>query len=150
MKESPGLGLFYFIFPSGISGSLINNPMQTINPLIFSKPKGHYSPAIVHNGLVFVSGQLPTDPDGSPVLGTIEEQTELCLARVKTILEAANSDLGHVLKVSIFVADIKDWPKVNEVFARFFGEHRPARIVVPSGMLNHNCSIEVDCVAAVA
>jgi 2-iminobutanoate/2-iminopropanoate deaminase len=123
--------------------------MKTIYPPTHAKPKGHYSPAVVHNGFVFVSGQLSMDDDGNPQPGTIEEQTKRCLERIKTILIAAGSDVNKVIKVNIFVADIADWPKVNETFARFFDEHRPARIVVPSGKLNYGCLVEIDCVAAV-
>ncbi len=123
--------------------------MNTIYPSTMVVPKGHYSPAIVHNGFVFVSGQLSTEHDGTPVFGTIEEQTERCLKRMEVILKAANSGLHRVLKVSIFVADIKDWAKINAVFAAFFGEHRPARFIVPAGPLNYGCSIEIDCMAAV-
>lgn len=122
--------------------------MQTINPSSMVKPKGHYSPAVVHNGFVYVSGQLPTNNEGNPVLGTIEEQTILCLKRIDTILKSANSSISRILKVNIFVADIGDWSKINAVFAEFFGEHRPARIVVPSGKLNYGCMVEIDCIAA--
>ena len=82
--------------------------------------------------------------------GTIEEQTKQCLERIKTILLAAGSDTNKVLKMNIFVSDIADWPKVNETFARFFGGHRPARIVIPSGKLNYGCLVEIDCIAAVS
>ena len=123
--------------------------MQTIYPTMMTKPKGHYSPAVVHNGFVFVAGQLPADNEGNPVLGTVEEQTLLCLKRIDTILKSANSSTSRVLKVNIFVEDIRDWSKINSVFADFFGTHRPARIVVPSGKLNYGCAVEIDCVAAV-
>lgn len=124
--------------------------MQTINPSTMAKPKGHYSPAVVHNGFVFVSGQLPTDNDGNPILGTVEEQTLLCLKRIDTILKSSNSNVSRILKVNIFVADISDWSRINAVFAEYFGEHRPARIVVPSGKLNYGCSVEIDCVAGIS
>ena len=122
--------------------------METIYPTSMAKPKGHYSPAVVHNGFVFVAGQLPADNDGNPVLGTVEEQTLLCLQRIDTILKSANSSISRVLKISIFVEDIADWSKINGVFAKYFGEHRPARIIVPAGKLNYGCAVEIDCVAA--
>jgi 2-iminobutanoate/2-iminopropanoate deaminase len=124
--------------------------MQKIYPSSLSYPKGHYSPAIVHQQTVYVAGQLPIDENGVPQLGSIEAQTELCLQNLETILLAAGSDRDHVLKVGIFVSDISTWPKVNEVYARFFGEHRPARMVIPCNTLNYGCGIELDCVAAVA
>jgi 2-iminobutanoate/2-iminopropanoate deaminase len=122
--------------------------MEQIFPSILAASTAHYSPAIVHNGFVFVSGQLPMDFDGQVKLGSIEEQTLLCLQRIEVILKASNSALDQVLKVNIFVANINDWSKVNAVFAKFFGDHKPARLVVPSGMLNRGCSVEIDCIAA--
>lgn len=114
------------------------------------QPKGHYSHAVVHNGFVFVSGQLPMDNEGNLILGTIEEQTLLCLKRIDTILKSANSNVARILKVNVFVADINDWSRINAVFAEYFGEHRPARIVVPAGTLNYGCGVEIDCVAGIS
>ena len=120
-----------------------------IKPIFPSeKPKGHYAPAIVHNGIVYVSGQLPLDANGEAQLGSIEEQTTLCMKNMETILKASGSDLGHILKVSVFIADIGNWAKFNETFAKIMGDHRPARIVVPCNLLNRGCGIEIDCIAA--
>ena len=121
--------------------------MKIIQPLAMPVPKGHYSPGVVHNGQVYVSGQLPIR-DGKPLTGPIEEQTECCLYSIKTILLAAGSDLDKILKVSIFIADINDWGKVNEVFARIMGQHRPARTIVPVKQLNFGCSIEMEVIAS--
>ena len=122
--------------------------MKGIFPSTLAKPMGHYSPAVVHNGFVFVSGQLPADNEGNVILGTVEGQTLLCLKRISTILKSANSSVSKILKVNIFVEDISDWSKINAVFAEFFGEHRPARIVAPAGKLNYGCAVEIDCIAA--
>lgn len=113
-------------------------------------PAGHYSQAVVHNGLVFVSGQLATDPEtGERLLGSIEEQTRQTLQNVAAILEAAGSDLQHVLKVTLYVADIEQWGQVNAVYAEVFGSHRPARAVVPTAQLHHGFLIEAEVIAAV-
>ena len=110
---------------------------------------GHYSQAVVHNGLVFVSGQLSIDPQTSEKkLGSIEEQTEQVLKNVEAILKAANSDFGRVLKMTVYVADIELWAAVNKVYARVLGEHRPARAVIPTGKLHYGFLIEIDAVAA--
>jgi len=110
---------------------------------------GHYSQAVVHNGLVFVSGQLAIDPQtGERKLGSIEEQTEQVLKNVESILKAANSDFSRVLKMTVYVADIELWSAVNEVYARVLGEHRPARAVIPTGKLHYGFLIEIDAVAA--
>lgn len=112
-------------------------------------PGGHYSPAVVYGGLVFVSGQLPIDPrTGERNLGTAAEQTRQALENVSAILEAAGSSLSRVLKVTVYVADIELWGEVNEAYARAFGEHRPARAIVPTGLLHYGFLVEIEAVAA--
>ena len=112
-------------------------------------PGGHYSQAVVYNGLVFVSGQLSIDPlTGEKRLGSVEEQTEQALRNVGAILKAAGSDLSRVLKMTVYISDIGLWGRVNEVCARVLGGHRPARAVVPTGELHHGFLIEIDAVAA--
>lgn len=113
-------------------------------------PAGHYSQAIVHDNIVYVAGQLPIDPKtGAKRVGSIEEQTEQALRNLAAILEAANSDLDHVLKVTVYVSDIQLWDGVNRVYARFFGDHRPARAVVPTRELHFGFQIEIEAIAAV-
>ena len=113
-------------------------------------PGGHYSQAIVHNGLVYVSGQLPIDPKtGEKQTGSIEEQTNLVLQNLSAILDASGSSLNQVLKVTVYISDISLWGKVNEVYAEIFGDHRPARAIVPTRDLHFGFMIEVDAVAAV-
>ena len=124
--------------------------IKSIYPSEMQKPKAHYSPAIVHNGIVYVSGQLPLNANGEAELGSIEEQTILCMKNIETILKASGTNLKHIIKVSVFIADISNWGKFNETYAAIMGEHRPARIVVPCNLLNRGCGIEIDCIAAVA
>lgn len=113
------------------------------------QPAGHYSQAIVYNGLVFVAGQLSIDPKtGEKKLGSIEEQTEQALTNVSEILKAAGSDITRVLKMNVFVSDINLWSSVNQVYARFLGSHRPARAVIPTGELHHGFLIEIEAIAA--
>ena len=112
-------------------------------------PAGHYSQAVVYNGLVFVAGQLAIDPQsGERKLGSIEEQTEQVLKNLSEILKAAGSDMKLVLKMTVFVADIGLWERVNEVYSRVMGEHRPARAVIPTKELHHGFLIEIDAIAA--
>src|SRR5215216_5056881 len=112
-------------------------------------PGGHYSQAVVYNGLVFVAGQLAIDPrTGEKRLGSIEEQTEQALKNVGAILKAAGSDLSRVLKMTVYISDIGLWGRVNEVYARVLGGHRPARAVVPTRELHHGFLIEIEAVAA--
>jgi 2-iminobutanoate/2-iminopropanoate deaminase len=113
-------------------------------------PAGHYAQATVHQGLVYVAGQLAIDPaTGERRLGSIEEQTERTLRNVEAILLAAGSDFAHVLKMTVYVADISLWGAVNATYARVLGEHRPARAIVPTKELHHGFLVEIDCVAAV-
>src|SRR5215211_6063440 len=112
-------------------------------------PVGHYSQAVVYNGLVYVAGQLAIDPQtGEKRLGSIEEQTEQALKNVGAILKAAGSDLSRVLKMTVYISDIQLWGRVNETYARVLGGHRPARAVIPVGELHHGFLIEIDAVAA--
>jgi 2-iminobutanoate/2-iminopropanoate deaminase len=111
-------------------------------------PGGHYSQAIIHNGLVYVSGQLPIHPStGEKILESIETQTERVLRNIEAILEAAGSRIDQVLKTTVYVSDIQLWDRVNRVYASFFGEHKPARAVVPTKDLHHGFLIEMDAVA---
>ena len=112
------------------------------------KPAGHYSQAVVHNGLVFVAGQLAIKPNGERVLDSIEAQTEQAMANVAAILRAAGSDLSRLLKVTIYVSDIELWGAVNQVYTRLMGDHRPARAVVPVKELHYGFQIEIEAIAA--
>lgn len=115
-----------------------------------AKPAGHYSPGVVHGGLVYVSGQLPMDlKTREPFSGDIETQTELALRNVEAVLHEAGSDLDHVLQMTIYVSDIELWGKVNETYARVMGDHRPARAIVPVKDLHFDTKIEIQAIAAV-
>jgi 2-iminobutanoate/2-iminopropanoate deaminase len=123
--------------------------MKTIITPDAPKPAGHYSQAVVHNNIVYVSGQLPVVPGtGEKKTGSIEEQTEQVLKNLSAILEAANSDLSRVIKTTIYISDIGLWDKVNAVYANFFAGHRPARAVVPTRNLHFGFQIEMEAVAA--
>ena len=112
-------------------------------------PAGHYSQAVVHGYLVFVSGQLPIVPEtGEKITGSIEEQTLQTLKNVAAILEASGSSTDRVLKVTIYIPDMDLWGKVNEVYSGFFGDHKPARAVVPTRELLAGFKIEIEAIAA--
>lgn len=113
-------------------------------------PAGHYSQAVVHQGLVYVSGQLPIQPGQAPEAGmSREEQVEQVLANLGAVLAAAGSGPEGVLQLRVYVADTEMWPLVNEACIRFFGAHRPARAVIPCGVLRHGMLVELDAVACV-
>ena len=110
---------------------------------------GHYSQAIVHNGVVYVAGQLPIDPNSSDrTVGSIVEQTERTLRNLEAILVAAGSALDQVLQMTIYISDIELWGGVNTVYARVMGSHRPARAVVPVKDLHYGYQIEIQAIAA--
>ncbi|MBI60643.1 enamine deaminase RidA [bacterium] len=122
--------------------------MEIITTDLAAEPLGHYSQAIVHNGLVYVSGQLPIDPnDPSMFLETVEDQTLQTLKNLQAVLEAANSDKSLVLKSTVYISDISIWAQVNQVYASFFGDHRPARSAVPTKNLPKGYLVEIDVIA---
>ena len=114
------------------------------------RPAGHYSQAVVHNDTVYVCGQLPINPEsGEKITGPIEEQAEQVLKNLSRILQAAGSDLNQVLKTTVYLADMSLWERMNSVYARFFGEHRPARTMVPAPNLHFGFQVEIDAIAAI-
>jgi len=114
------------------------------------QPAGHYSQAMVHNGLVYVSGQLPVDlVSGERVTESIEAQTRQALANVAAILQGAGSGLEHVIKTTVYISDISLWDRVNAVYAEEFGAHKPARAVVPTRELHFGFQVEIEAVAIV-
>jgi len=124
--------------------------MHTVSTPDAPRPKGHYSQAIVHAGLVYVAGQLATDPrnpDAPP--GDAGQQTRLIFRNIAAILDAAGSSLDRLLQVTIYVSDLDAWPAVNEAFAEALGDHRPTRAVVPVGKLGGGRDVEVVAIAAV-
>ncbi|MFW6139311.1 MAG: RidA family protein [Spirochaetota bacterium] len=112
------------------------------------QPAGHYSQAMVYENMIFISGQLPVDPQTARKrTGPIEEQTRQVLKNLSSILEEAGSDRSHVLKTTVYVSDITLWDRVNSVYAEFFGNHRPARAVVPTRELHYGFQVEIEAIA---
>jgi 2-iminobutanoate/2-iminopropanoate deaminase len=112
------------------------------------KSIGHYSPAIEHNNIIYISGQLPILKGQTCAQSdNIEEQTQIVLEKLEKILKAAGSKKEQVLKVTIYVTDQKYWGKVNAVYANFFGDHRPARVIIPVKPLHYNCLLELEAIA---
>ncbi len=112
------------------------------------KPAGHYSQAVVHNDLVYISGQLAIDPEsGEKVFGTVSEQVEVILNNIGLILDEAGSSKDKILKVTVYIPDVKLWDQVNETYAKFFEDHKPARVIVPTRELHFGLSVEIDAIA---
>ena len=109
---------------------------------------GPYSQAIVADGWVFCSGQIPLDPDTAELVGgTIDEQTDQALSNLSEVLQAAGSSLQHVVKTTVFLADMNDFAAMNKVYEQHFGEHRPARAAVQAAALPKFCDVEIECIA---
>ena len=114
------------------------------------KAIGPYSQAVIHNGLAYLSGQIPLDPaSGQLVEGDIAVQTERVLENVKAVLEASGASLQSVLKTTVFLKDMGDFPKMNEVYARYFSANPPARSTVQAAKLPRDVSVEIDAIASV-
>jgi 2-iminobutanoate/2-iminopropanoate deaminase len=112
---------------------------------------GPYSQAIKAGGFVFVSGQIPTDPQtGEFVAGGITEQTEQVLKNLKAVLEASGSSLDQVVKTTVFLADMKEFSGMNEVYATFFSGAPPARATVAAAGLPRDARVEIEAVALVS
>lgn len=124
--------------------------MKTITTDNALKPAGHYSQAIEHDGIIYISGQLAVDPEsGQKVYGTIAEQTQIVLNNIDLILKEAGSAKNKVLKVTIYIPDVSLWDQVNAVYADFFEAHKPARVIVPTRDLHFGLSVEIDAIAYV-
>jgi 2-iminobutanoate/2-iminopropanoate deaminase len=114
------------------------------------KAIGPYSQAVVYNGLAFLSGQIPLDPATNLMVeGDIVVQTERVLENLKGLLEACGSSLEQVLKTTVFIKDMGEFAKMNEVYARYFTGDAPARATVEAARLPRDVKVEIECVAAV-
>jgi 2-iminobutanoate/2-iminopropanoate deaminase len=114
------------------------------------KAIGPYSQAVIYNGIAYLSGQIPLDPaTGQVVEGGIAEQTERVMLNLKAVLEASGSSLKQVLKTTVFLADMAEFPKMNEVYAMYFNENPPARATVQAAGLPRGARVEIECIAAV-
>ena len=111
---------------------------------------GPYSQAVVTDGWVFCSGQIPLDPQSGELLsGSVAEQTELVLTNLRAVLEAAGSSMELVVKTTVFLSDMNTFAEMNEVYAQHFGDHRPARAAVQAAALPKFVDVEIECVARV-
>jgi 2-iminobutanoate/2-iminopropanoate deaminase len=129
----------------------MSDRVQAVSARNLPSPVGPYSPGMVCGNLVFVSGQAGRDPATGRLAGAdVEAQTEQVLKNIATILEAAGSGLPHVLRCGVFLVDMKEFPRMNEVYARAFGSHRPARTTVEvSGLPGDGLRVEIDAVALI-
>jgi 2-iminobutanoate/2-iminopropanoate deaminase len=110
---------------------------------------GHYSQAVKHDGLIYVSGQLPVQLRGAhDTEAAFEDQARLALANLLAILDAAGSTPGHLLKVTAYIVGIENWPRFNAVYSEILGDIKPARSIVPVPELHYGYLVEIDALAA--
>lgn len=111
---------------------------------------GPYSQAIKAGNMVFVSGQIPLDPrTGEFVSENIEEQTEQVLKNLSAVLEAAGGSLTSVVKTTVFLVEMNDFAKMNEVYAKYFADNKPARATVEATRLPRDARVEIECIAVI-
>ncbi len=122
--------------------------MKIINTKNAPAAIGPYSQAIQADKTLYISGQLPFDPTTMKcVEGTIEAQTQMALTNIKNITEAAGGNINNIVKVTILITNIDEFSKVNEVYANFFGEHKPARVCYEVSRLPKDVDIEIEAIA---
>ncbi len=115
--------------------------IERLSPPGAPAPRGPYSPAVRAGGFIFVSGQVPSQP------GDIKDETRQVLGKLKLVLEGCGASLADVVKCCVYLADGKDFAAMNEVYAEFFGESKPARSTVVTGFALAGIKVEIDCTA---
>lgn len=128
--------------------------MSRMQPVTTSRAPaaiGPYSQAMVSDGWIYASGQIPLDPDSGQLLdGGVAEQTRLVMRNLTAVLEAAGGALDTVVKTTVFLSDMANFGAMNEVYGEFFGDHRPARACVEAAALPRGVDVEIEAVARTA
>jgi 2-iminobutanoate/2-iminopropanoate deaminase len=129
--------------------SATNRPVRTEIPAppTVPGPAGPYSIGIVSGGFLFLAGQAAITPDGEIVRGSIEEQTEMTLANMRAVAEAAGASLNDAVKVTVYLSDISLWARMNTVYTRWFDDPKPVRTVVACEL--NGFDVEIDAMIAV-
>ena len=107
---------------------------------------GHYSQCIKHDGILYISGQLPIHPETNTIPNTIEEQTYLALKNVESILNEAKTNKSRIIQTRIYISNINLWDRVNDIYSKFFGNHKPVRSIIPTRELHFGCLIEIEVI----
>jgi reactive intermediate/imine deaminase len=123
--------------------------MRIIDTHKLPDSNGHYSQCIEHNGVLYLSGQLPICQVSKTIPATIEEQVDMAFKNAETILIEAGSSRDRVLQVRVYIPDIDLWDRVNDRYSQFFGDHKPVRSIIPTRKLHFGCLIEIEVTATV-
>lgn len=109
---------------------------------------GHYSAAVAYGGLVYISGQLSINPETKEVeKGGVRAEAKRALLNLELVLKEANASKNDVIQCRLYTPDVAYWDEINDVYAEFFGDHKPARAVVPSNKLHSGCLVEIEAIA---
>ncbi|HIU84231.1 MAG TPA: RidA family protein [Candidatus Aphodousia gallistercoris] len=124
--------------------------MQIIDPQFKGHNPGHYSAGVISHGMLYVSGQLSIDPDTREVCqGDIKDHARLALNNVDRVLKAAGVSRDRVVFCRVYTPSAQYWSAINEVYAEFFGDHKPGRVVVSTTDLHFGCLVEIEAIAEV-
>jgi 2-iminobutanoate/2-iminopropanoate deaminase len=124
---------------------------ETVSTEKAPKAIGPYTQAVIHNGIAYLSGQIPLDPATNQLVeGDIVAQTERVLQNLKAVLEACGASMESVLKTTVFLKDMGDFPRMNEVYGRYFAANPPARSTVQAARLPRDVGVEIDAIASVS
>lgn len=108
---------------------------------------GHYTPGIVSHGMLYVSGQLPRDPATGKIPEGVQAQTKQVFTNLELVLHSAGIGKAAVVSCRIYVSDIQLWDEINREYAAFFGDHKPARALIPVSTLHYGCLLELEAIA---
>ncbi|WP_375196433.1 RidA family protein [Sphingobium sp.] len=129
----------------------MNNGISPISTPLAPAAGGHYSQAVRHGDLAYISGQLPIEPDGTHrPEADFEDQARLAIRNMIAVAQAAGSSIDQLLKVTVYIVGVANWRRFNAVYAEMLGDVRPARSVVPVPELHHGYLVEIDAIAACA
>lgn len=113
-------------------------------------PRGHYTPGMICGNMLYISGQTSADPvTKMPVAGGFEAEMQMALHKMESVLKAAGCTKESVVMCKIYLTSMELWDRANQVYGEFFGDHKPARIVLPVGSLSNGCQVEIEAVAEV-
>jgi 2-iminobutanoate/2-iminopropanoate deaminase len=123
---------------------------KTVSTEKAPKAIGPYSQAVISGGFAFLSGQIPLDPSSGQIIdGDVAAQTERVLENLKSVLEACGATMESVVKTTVFLKDMGEFARMNEVYGRYFPSNPPARATVEAARLPRDVRVEIDCIAAV-
>ena len=127
------------------------NEIQVIHSDRAPKAVGPYSQAMIHDGVLYTSGQIGLDPTAGVLVGEgVEEQTEQVTNNLSAVLDSAGANVSDIIKVNIYLTDMSDFPLVNAIYAAWLGEHRPARATVAVSALPLAAKVEMDLIARIS